>query len=87
MTERRQSARYSTAAWIYYLAKTGNKGGPFQVVNASDDGLYLATEERPKMGTALMIEVVVEGRTLMVVGEVVRHIDAPRARRCRVVSV
>ena len=75
MTERRGATRYPSN-WVSYLPKTGEKGGPFQVINASEDGLFLAMAVLPKMGTTLIMEVVVGGKAMMVAGQVVRHIDA-----------
>ena len=78
MTERRQSARHATA-WVYYVGEGNENGGRFPVVNASEDGLYLAMEDRPELGSSLIIGVVIESRTLLLVGDVVRHVQAPPA--------
>ena len=75
VTERRQHRRYPTA-WVYYESKASEKRGPFPVVNASENGLYLAMEDRPAVGSTLIIDLVVEGRTLLLIGDVVRHLRA-----------
>ena len=74
--ERRQAIRYP-ANWQGFLPRTGKKGGPFRVVDASETGLFIAMEVLPKMGTHLIIEVIIGGQAVMVAGNIVRHMTTP----------
>ena len=75
MTERRQSVRHPTAG-VYYMTNASEKVGPFRVADASEDGLFLETTDRPGLGSILIIEVAVDDRTFRIIGNVVRHIAA-----------
>ena len=74
MTERREHPRFATAC-VFYVSRAGEKNGPFVVVDASESGLYLAMQERPEVGMTVVIETRIGDRFVLLIGEVVRHVD------------
>ncbi|MDZ4697028.1 MAG: PilZ domain-containing protein [Deltaproteobacteria bacterium] len=72
MSERRDSARYPTA----WTGRLGDRRTSMRVVDASEDGIFLAMSPVPTLGTNLIIEVVVDGQPHIVAGAVVRIIPA-----------
>lgn len=72
MSERRDSARYPTA----WTGRLGDRRTGLHVVDASEDGIFLAMSPVPTLGTNLIIEVVVDGSPHIVAGMVVRQVPA-----------
>ena len=78
-SDKRKWPRYPTE-WRAHVAKRGEKGGTYRVVNASEGGLFLAMEDPPEVSTWLIVEVDDGNASPVVAGEVAhRKIEAAGA--------
>lgn len=72
-SDRRDSTRYPTT-WVGSLP---NAQDQIRVVDVSEGGLFLAVQPAPPLGTSVMIELVISGKSMLLTGEVVRQVNAP----------